>query len=207
MKIRQTAAIIALATMLVMGLTAPASATTLVVDSNGILLGLGAVPVEGSLYDVTFQEGTCASVFGVCDAAHFQFTSSAAAEDASTELLQLFTSINFNGYAHEYGCSTATRTSNLECDTITPYAINGPYLETAGVAFGGPNNGVGAGITSNYTDWDLDGTINANWAVWTPCPTCTLSGVPEPGTWTLLIAGLGWMGYALRHSRRKTEEA
>lgn len=38
-------------------------------NSTGALIGAKGVNVAGTLYDVTFEGGTCASIFSGCDAA------------------------------------------------------------------------------------------------------------------------------------------
>jgi PEP-CTERM motif len=57
------------------------------IDGSGILTGVHDVLVGSTLYDATFADGTCAAVFGVCDAAHFTFTTPADALSASAALL------------------------------------------------------------------------------------------------------------------------
>lgn len=67
---------------------APAVATVaLQVNSSGVVTGATGVNVAGSLYDVNFVDGTCASVFGTCDSAHFAFTTDTSAVNASQALL------------------------------------------------------------------------------------------------------------------------
>jgi hypothetical protein len=64
-------------------LSSSAQAASITLDANGILVGAKDVIVNGSLYDVAFLEGTCAEVFGVCDAANFAFTTESDANAAS----------------------------------------------------------------------------------------------------------------------------
>jgi hypothetical protein len=65
-----------------------AAAPTLQIDGNGVPLGALGIDVAGTLYDVTFVDGTCAALFDGCDdAADFDFTTGAAARAAAQALL------------------------------------------------------------------------------------------------------------------------
>ena len=55
-------------------LTAHVSAAPiLLVDGNGILTGATGVDVSGTLYNVTFADGTCTSLFNGCVNSAFTF--------------------------------------------------------------------------------------------------------------------------------------
>jgi hypothetical protein len=106
-------------------------ASTIIVDASGILVGAEDVNVNGTLYDVTFVEGTCASVFGACDLAHFTFTDSLQATLASQALLdQVFLdgpSGQFDSdLALTFGCGEAS----VQCSALTPYG-DSPVLVIA----------------------------------------------------------------------------
>lgn len=65
-----------------------ATAPRLLVNGNGLLTGANGVDVNGTLYDVTFQEGSCVALFSGCDsAADFAFGTDVAASAASSALL------------------------------------------------------------------------------------------------------------------------
>lgn len=67
--------------------TAPAAVLTL--DAGGRLIGAQGVQVEGSLYDVSFVDGTCVALFNGCDAlSDFTFNTLDRAYDASAALLE-----------------------------------------------------------------------------------------------------------------------
>ena len=72
----------------VLALTSPAQASVVLnVNGSGILTGAHNVDVNGTLYDVTFADGTCASLFGGCtDASNFAFTTDADARAAAAAL-------------------------------------------------------------------------------------------------------------------------
>ena len=60
----------------------------LIVNGSGILTGATGVNVNGTLYDVTFVDGSCVSLFDGCDSvSDFDFSSADDAGDASQALL------------------------------------------------------------------------------------------------------------------------
>ena len=70
-----------------MTVAGPAAAATLLVNGSGQLTGAAGVNVNGTLYDVTFVEGTCFDLFTGCDAlADFTFITAADALAASEAL-------------------------------------------------------------------------------------------------------------------------
>jgi hypothetical protein len=65
-----------------------AQATVIWQVTAGQLVGAKNIDVDGTLYDVSFQDGTCADVFSGCDSAtdDFAFTDSATAQLAAQAL-------------------------------------------------------------------------------------------------------------------------
>lgn len=178
-----------LAAVSCMTFTLPSAAATLIVDSSGRLIGATGIDVGGSLYDASFQEGTCISIFHGCDEAHdFQFQTQAAALLASQALLdQVLIDGDLGLFDSDplamFGCEFLFDNS---CGIATPYAL--------GEGLFGPT--IDVGYTVNRVDFDhvihlyfgfsiTDDTAQIPtevFAVWTP--------VPEPGTAFLLSFGL-----------------
>ena len=162
---------------------------------GGILHGASGVDVGGSLYDVTFVDGTCIALFSGCDSASdFTFTSSSAATAASQALLdQVF----IDGVSGNFDTDPALMfglSSTAYGYAWTPFASDATYVQIVSAlnhtsegfdypAFHGP-----AEFTRTYN------TAAANvfvYAIWTP--------VPEPSSALLIamgLAGLGWRGRA-----------
>jgi len=196
MIIRRTfaAAFVALATMLAMAGQAPANAAP-VLQVQGtnppILTGIDGIDVNGSLYNVAFEDGTCAGVFGACDAAHFTFTTQSDSVAAAHALLDAITGTYFDFLPPDIGgCSDAG------CEILTPFGTShvSPVVVLVEFAFidgGPPSDFINSAAFSSTLDMTDNGS--ATYAVWS-----TPSDVPEPCSWTLLLAGLGLMSLSSR---------
>jgi hypothetical protein len=109
-----------------------AFAATFTVDSSGasdLVIGATGLDVGGTLYDVTFADGSCTGVYDDCDSnADFPFGGlsdpAAAAQQASSALLALIDSSSFtNGPAESFaGC--APNTAEL-CSILIPFNLPG----------------------------------------------------------------------------------
>jgi hypothetical protein len=162
--------------------------------------------VNGTSYDVTFVDGTCEGVFGACDAAHFNFSTQADADSASSALIASLVGSAFETSPTTIsGCETSQTIFPNECFILTPYQIDaehcfqictGPWavasaddVKTTGQSLSDPNS------LFLPSDPDLTNTYEDVWAVWSP------SGVPEPASWAMMLAGLASIGFVMRRSR------
>lgn len=112
-------------------ITSKSLSAILVTDSEGSIAQLLAamnVDINGILYDVTFQDGTCVELFNGCnDLTDFTFTNEADATAASQALLdQVLIDTPFpNTYDSNpnfvAGCQTASR--DIGCYFVTPYTF------------------------------------------------------------------------------------
>ncbi|MDH4185799.1 MAG: PEP-CTERM sorting domain-containing protein [Nitrospira sp.] len=188
--------VIVCAVGLVLGGPSVGRATTLQIDANGILTGATGVNVNGAFYDVQFSGGTCAALFNGCDqASDLVFTDATTAFLASAALAsQVFLDVPEGAFDSQplltNGCNVS---SFLDCQITTPY---GPYT-----LFGVQR--VSSYMFGNYPgiDYyasgaiDVDKTIDsvhqpyhgATWAIW----RLEVASVPEPGSLSLLVLGLG----------------
>ncbi len=145
-------------------------------------MGAKGVLVGNTLYDVKFVDGTCASVFGVCDAAHFTFTDDDDAEEASDALQDL---VFIDQGSHPlntqpnltFGCPG--NQGSTKCDIWTPYEIGSgfipeslspvPFIEYA--SFRNSANPLLDQVyygNNSLDDSDLSMGDHEVWAVWTP---------------------------------------
>ena len=101
------------------------------VGSDGALLGASGINVDGGLYDVSFQDGTCVSVFNGCDEiSDFLFTDVDLSILAETALLeQVFVDSILGDFdtnpALTNGCS-----ASRFCGITTPVGNAAPGIDT-----------------------------------------------------------------------------
>lgn len=188
-------AILTLATTVLLG-AAPASAATLTTDNSGKLTGATGINVAGTSYDVSFIDGTCASVFSGCDAnSDFAFNTDEAAGLAAQALLdQVFLGTFDTSPSLTRGC-----TDTSLCSVFIPVTIIGNFARST--------------VVYNVSDVPNDGWMNAGAvvprdhsfipqgdSVWGrfSLSSAAVSAVPEPTTWAMMIVAFGAMGLSLR---------
>lgn len=196
--------VLAAATM-ALGLSASMSHALTYDVVGGQLVGASDVNVGGLLYSVSFQDGSCASLYSGCnEASDFTFSTAADAQDASNALLdQVFVNSPFGNFdtAPEL---TLGITSTFLGFVLTPFDNSG----STALGFGalnrnGTNNDGVFSLSFSATDTSSSGFFT--YAVWTPNPS--LPPVPLPPAVLLLLTALGGV-FSLRHmSRRRTQAA
>lgn len=179
-----------------LGLASPAAAAaSLLTDGSGHLTGATGVVVNGTTYDVTFADGTCAGLFSGCDAnSDFTFQTDTDAEAAAQALLgQVFTGGFDTDYTLTTGC--ATNATSEGCLALIPWVISSGTW-TAGAAYNTNNVSDPAGIgIANTPGFDTGSAPNFVWALFAPS---TVGAVPEPSSWALMLLGFLGLGAALR---------
>ena len=180
-----------------------ASAATLLTDVNGDLTGATGVIVQGTSYDVSFLDGTCASLFSGCDSvSDFAFADRFLAALASEALLgQVFLDSSLGSFdSRPYltrGCDDV-----LQCRVITPYAL------TSGGFTGSFADNLGTfdsvGTTINGSSFATSQNPTVTFAVFTPSLT---AAVPEPSTWAMMLVGFGFVGCGIRAAKRRQKPA
>ena len=168
------------------GFASSADAVSLDIQ-GGALVGASGVSVGGTLYDVTFGDGTCDTLFGGCDdASDLDFGSAVAAADAAMALLnQVF--LDQGTPATAFGSDpglTAGCSGFSTCQTFIPFMVSGSNIT---MAFA--NNLSGSLPDSvltvvNGPFFDTAGG-NATFAQFSPAAT---AAVPLPAS-SLLLAG------------------
>lgn len=186
---------------------APVSAATLIVDSGGILTGATGVDVGGTLYDVEFLDGSCASVFGGCDSlSDFDFTSANVGLATTALTNQVFNQtvdgVNYDtAYGLTRGCSV---NSTGFCAAAIPHTLTSDTSFSGGTAH---NYGLESADTTYLIGISVLRTSDVEQLAYVTFANFTLSSaatgaVPEPATWAMMLMGFGAMGVALRRRRK-----
>lgn len=186
----------------------PASAATLIVDSNGILTGATGVDVLGISYDVEFVEGTFDEAFfsgAALSNLPFVAQGRAGAAAAANALLNQVLIGSFDSDPQlTFGCNIPE-----SCFSAIPHQVVSPLF--INVVFA-----VNFGSTLTLEDGTSDGTldrpfsltnnVNTNFARFSVSqvapPPPPVGAIPEPSTWAMLLLGFFGIGGVLRSARR-----
>lgn len=87
-------------------------------NANGDLTGVSNLDVNGTLYDVTFSEQSCAALYSGCDqAADFVFATRDEALSAAQALMDMVFTGQYDDQPDAvFGCNHSTN-----CSTLIPY--------------------------------------------------------------------------------------
>jgi hypothetical protein len=163
------------------------------------------VTVGGTSYDVSFQDGTCESVFLGCDdLADFPFQSGASALAASQALLdQVFLDGASLDTAFDMIPRLTRGCTGQSCVAVTVYGLGGLVMFTASAENHGAFDGLAdvALLDSRRVGIDFSGDANQVFAAWTLSPVVVVA-VPEGSALGLLGAGLcAWVLARRRRAR------
>ena len=200
LSVRKAFALVATITGFLAFSAAPAAAAVLLVDGNGQLTGATGVDVGGTLYDVTFVDGSGITVFDGCnEASDFAFSDQATAELAAQALLdQVFIdgpAGNFDtDFSSIFGCG-----SPIFCDALVPFLTRGSSFD----AIRATNDEFEILDEISLSDFinaqgdfsQIDSSVFASFT------EQSVSEVPLPAAAWVFLAGLGGLSAARRKKR------
>jgi hypothetical protein len=191
-----------------LGVSSSSAATLNIV--GGELVGASGVDVGGTLFDVTFVDGTCVALFGGCDeVSDFAFDSEASALVASDALLDQVLLDGPEGNFDSIPNLVRGILSTFPAFIVTPFAFdvlgdvetiltrNDPTENPSEMSF----------LDPNPRDPNQDFSIEPvrTWAVWSETPVVVdpdpMSPVPLPAGGILMMSGLA-AAFGLRRRRK-----
>ena len=183
-------------------LAGSANAATQVVSGGMLTSATGVIVGNLGVYDVGFFD-TCSSAFGTCTTSSFNFSS---AVDASTAAQSVLDQVLLDTKVGQFDSNpqlTIGCGANVACSIVIPYLTRNE-LSSNGVFFAAANNSNQENFDSlavgSSTDTSLDRSIFNTFARFTRTGD-VIAAVPEPATWSMMIVGMGAIGFSMRRRR------
>ena len=163
--------------LLVLTLVLPGLVQAAPILSGTQLIGATDVNVNGTLFDVSFEEGSCISLHTGCDEqSDFVLTSANAVDAMEALLAQVFVGVHASANAF---CGLQS------CVIGSAFALAGSNNVDAAVLFlSGTSSFVTTTGGATPRTFDTTGTTTDIYAVW------SLADVPEPSTIALFLLGV-----------------
>ncbi|MCG6856711.1 MAG: VPLPA-CTERM sorting domain-containing protein [Salaquimonas sp.] len=187
--------ILAASAVMLMAVSGAAGATKNIV--GGQLIGATGVDVGGTLWDVSFEDGTCAGLFGSCENSSFPFATATLAETAAEALLsQVLTADIRADPTQVNGCSNTTNYS--QCSIVIPVSVSGLSLAIRSMNIF--NTGYGSN-TANFmgVNADTGSSTATTFAVFSQA-----TSVPLPAAIWLLGSGVAALGFGAVRGRAQS---
>lgn len=174
---------------------------------NGMLLGADNVKVNGLLYNVKFQDGTCIALFSGCDdPSDFMFNTLDGSIDSSNALLdQVLIDSIYGDFDSTAGLTMGCSLLFPRCIILNPFMIdyNDNDIIHSGCAFnnssslaGGDSDGAGCNALITRSIANSFNTPFITFAVWSE-----VALIPAPGTAFMFLMGIA--GLLVSHRRKQ----
>ena len=177
------------------------AAPILLTNSNGILTGATGVDVGGTIYDVTFADGSCNSLFNGCTQSAFTFRNPTDAARAAQAVIDQVFINGPAGYFDDHPSKILGCANEFYCYTVVPYSLSGGYV--AGAAATNYSNIDARRDAVVYphieASSDLSTYTTFNFAIFQLAPLPV--DVPEPAS--IALFGVAIAGLTLSRRRKK----
>lgn len=184
-----------LVTVCTLAFTAHATAAPILLVSNGILTGATGVVVGAKLYDVTFADGTCSSLFNGCKQSDLPFSNSLDAFLAFKALLDQVLIDGPQGNFDSVPSKTFGCTNVSQCNTYIPYEVNaGLYYAAKLENFGSNLIDIRSPRATLSMGFNSTSNLFTNFAVFTP----TAADIPEPSSIALISLAMAGLAFTRR---------
>jgi hypothetical protein len=180
------------AVLVAVGWANAAAAAPVLQGTATTLTGINDLTINGVLYNATFVDGSCISIYGGCTNATLPFSTFSDASNAANAILAAIAGTYFDTNVGTVGCENLA-----QCYMWIPYDRFGLGNVSAAVAFNpflGANSVV-TGSTSEFADFSP-----LNIFTYVSFARTSSTEVPEP--LTLLMFGTGLVGVATARCRK-----
>lgn len=169
---------------------------------NGALIGASGININGELYSVTFGD-SCASMFGGCNSALFDFTTQQGAVAALNALFEqvLVDNVSVGGIVYNFDThpelvQSCDLVGVAFCEIWVPYQVSNGLVTSAWHVNTGTDDHVGS------NDWSGPITYGDGmpYMAFTNFEKVAAS-VPEPGSLALLGIGIAGLGLIRRKQK------
>ncbi|WP_282606271.1 PEP-CTERM sorting domain-containing protein [Pelagibius sp. Alg239-R121] len=183
-----------------------AQAAVILNTSNGQLIGAQNVDVQGTLYDVSFVDGTCIDIYSGCTdaASNFTFTDFDSAFAAGTALLEQVFLDTVEGLFGSRTELTQGCESLVTCFSVIPYSLRRSAFDAV-VAENLSSDGTERVFVSNASPaFDLTILDNNTFAVFS-LASGSPAEIDEPSTLLLFGVAMLALGTVCRRKQRAAE--
>jgi len=187
-------------------LLSPPAKSALILNSDGLVEQITNIEANGTIYNATFHDGTCAELFSGCDEPYdFIFTSETQSLAAGTAMLEqlnafgapLLAAGSLNGEPGGVGCSLIG-----SCEYLIPFEFVGPETVLLTVVQNltgdSPDSIFGNGL--HTTQFDSSDFEFYTYAVF------TATAVPATSSFHLFLGGMALLGIATRTRRKRFQQ-
>lgn len=185
-------------TVFLLAATPVFAAPMLQIDSSGQLIGAIGVDVVGTLYDVTFMDGTCVNLYDGCDLVDLPFQTQIMAIHAANALGTVFVDGSFGLFDSDPSLTNGCSDPDF-CFTHTPYVLG--WIDLSLTTYVNVRSSFAPSVRDEVFTFFANPGIDTEtssqfpppmntFALWSLTQPAVPTSMPEPTTMVLLGTGL-----------------